>query len=135
MSEPRFVGITVQEALDIAYESDSDTEVAEVFIEPPQSHVLSDKDSADEDNGGCADNLNSRQLSAAAEIRFANSRRIGGIADDLRLDNIGHYIVPIPDDKRRRCAGEDCNSRGRTMCCKCDVGLCVNCFKKYHTTK
>ncbi|KAG5895313.1 hypothetical protein JTB14_029146 [Gonioctena quinquepunctata] len=68
--------------LDIVYALDSDTEVAEVFIEPPESHVLTDEDSADKDEGGLADNLCSRQL----EIRFTNSRRVGGIADDLNSD-------------------------------------------------
>lgn len=81
-----YSGITLQEALDIAYASDSDTEVAEVFIEPPESHELTDEDSADEDEGGLADNLSSRQLTAGAEIRFTNSRRVGGIADDLNSD-------------------------------------------------
>lgn len=57
-----------------------------MFIEPPESHVLTDEDSADEDDRGLADNLSSRQLTALAKIRFANSRRIGGIAlnTDLR---------------------------------------------------
>ncbi|KAG5872875.1 hypothetical protein JTB14_013027 [Gonioctena quinquepunctata] len=52
MEDINLVGITLQEALDIAYASDSDTEVAEVFIEPPESHVLTDEDSADEDERG-----------------------------------------------------------------------------------
>ncbi|KAG5865280.1 hypothetical protein JTB14_008176 [Gonioctena quinquepunctata] len=86
MEDINFVGITLQEALDIAYASDSDTEVTEVFIEPPESHVLTDEDSADDDEGGLADNLSSLQLTAGAEIRFTNSRRVGGIADDLNSD-------------------------------------------------
>ncbi|KAG5879653.1 hypothetical protein JTB14_014979 [Gonioctena quinquepunctata] len=73
-------------ASDIAHASDSDTEVAEVSIEPPESHVLTDEDSADEDEGGLAGNLSSRQLTAGAEIRFTNSRRVGGIADDFNSD-------------------------------------------------
>ena len=58
----------LQEALDIAYEPDSDTKIAEVFIEPPESHVLTDEDSADKDEGGLADNLSSRQPAPGAEI-------------------------------------------------------------------
>lgn len=57
-----------------------------MFIEPPESHVLTDEDSADEDDGGFADNLSSRQLTAGAEIRFTNSKRYGGFADDLGSD-------------------------------------------------
>lgn len=76
----------MQEALDLAYEADSDTEVAELFIEPPDSHVLTDEDSADEDDGGLAGNLSARQLTAGAEIRLTNSRRIGGIEEDLQTE-------------------------------------------------
>ncbi|KAG5877226.1 hypothetical protein JTB14_009567, partial [Gonioctena quinquepunctata] len=79
-------GITLHEALDIDYASNYDTEVAEVFIEPPESHVLTDVDSADEDEGGLADNLSSRHFTAGAELRFTNSRGVGGIADDLNSD-------------------------------------------------
>ncbi|KAG5886393.1 hypothetical protein JTB14_025568 [Gonioctena quinquepunctata] len=87
MEDINFVGITLQEALYIAYASDSDTEVAEVFIEPPESHVLTDEDSAAEDEEGLADNLSSRQLTDGVEIRFTNSRRVRGIADDLNSDS------------------------------------------------
>ncbi|KAG5874436.1 hypothetical protein JTB14_005008 [Gonioctena quinquepunctata] len=81
-----FVGITLKVALDSAYASNLDTEVAEVFIEPPEGQVPTDEDSADEDEGGLADNLSSRQLTAGTEIRFTNSRRLGGIADDSNSD-------------------------------------------------
>ncbi|KAK9679078.1 Transposase IS4 [Popillia japonica] len=47
------------------------------------------------------------------------------VSDDLRYDGLHHYMMYVPKNKRRRCAGIDCNSRGRTMCCKCDVGLCI----------
>ena len=48
---------------------------------------------------------------------------------DLRKDRTNHFIVPC---KRRRCAGESCTKHPGTMCDKCDVGLCVACFKPYH---
>ncbi|KAG5870614.1 hypothetical protein JTB14_028575 [Gonioctena quinquepunctata] len=41
---------------------------------------------ADEDEGRLADNLSSRQLTAGAQLRFTNSRRIGRIADDWNND-------------------------------------------------
>lgn len=47
----------------------------------------------------------------------------------VRFDGMHHYVAPC----RRRYAGTDCKSFGRTMCTKCDVGLCVPCFAKYHT--
>ncbi|KAJ8938653.1 hypothetical protein NQ314_011392 [Rhamnusium bicolor] len=47
----------------------------------------------------------------------------------IRFDGMHHYVAPC---NRRRCAGVDCKSFGRTMCTKCDVGLCVPCFAKYH---
>lgn len=55
------------------------------------------------------------------------------ISDALRYDRIDHFVVPVPNRKRRRCAGEGCSSSGRTQCNKCDVGLCIECFKMFHT--
>lgn len=52
---------------------------------------------------------------------------------DLRYDRYDHFIEKVPDGKRRRCAGNGCNSSGRTMCNKCNVGLCIDCFKSFHT--
>lgn len=40
----------------------------------------------DEDDGGLADNLSARQFTAGAEIRLTNSRRIGGIEEDLQTE-------------------------------------------------
>ncbi|KAI4459501.1 hypothetical protein MML48_6g00004129 [Holotrichia oblita] len=249
-------GITLKEALDIAYD-ESDNELSAIYIEPPDSNILTDEDSGDEDDGGLVDNLSRRQLCVNAEIVFPNQTRIGGLAednngevgavefmpqpststasvssaavnistrpkhlvfcetgdltpslygflpgdysrfatlscvelfelfftnklletiaahtksyalfkncpdpntyltkyknppkssgrvstaaastsrvsDDLRYDGLLHYIY-VPENKRRRCAGIDCKSRGRTMCSKCDVGLCIECFRIFHT--
>jgi hypothetical protein len=43
--------------------------VAILYIEPPESHVLSDEDSADEDEGGLIDNL-SRPITDALKVKF-----------------------------------------------------------------
>lgn len=55
------------------------------------------------------------------------------VPPDLRYDQIGHFVEEVPNKKRRRCAGDVCNSVGRTQCQKCQVGLCVQCFFKFHT--
>ncbi|KAL4082635.1 hypothetical protein QTP88_029696 [Uroleucon formosanum] len=55
------------------------------------------------------------------------------VSDDVRYDGKEHLVIPTPQKKRRRCAGERCSSSGRTMCWKCNVGLCVECFKLFHT--
>lgn len=54
------------------------------------------------------------------------------VADNIRYDGLHHYVISVPENKRRRCAGTGCSSRGRTMCCKCDVGLCIDCFRNFH---
>lgn len=59
-----------------------------------------------------------------------SSSRVG---DDVRFDGLNHYVAQVPEGKRRRCAGFNCTSKGRTMCFKCDVGLCIECFMKFHT--
>lgn len=49
---------------------------------------------------------------------------------ELRKDGLGHLIVSC---KRRRCAGDFCQKHPSTMCEKCNIGLCIDCFKPYHT--
>lgn len=62
-----------------------------------------------------------------------NSLTMNRISDDIRYDRTDHIVVSVPNNKRRRCAGEGCTSVGRTMCNKCDLGLCIECFKIFHT--
>ncbi|CAG9825320.1 unnamed protein product [Phaedon cochleariae] len=70
-------GITLQEALEIAF---YDENVTDIYIEPPESNVLRDESSsADEDEGRLADNLNARKFSAPAENIFMNGERLNGI--------------------------------------------------------
>lgn len=52
------------------------------------------------------------------------------MSDDIRLDRKDHFVTSC---NRRRCAAPECNKTIRTKCCKCDVGLCVNCFMYFHT--
>lgn len=55
------------------------------------------------------------------------------ISDDIRYDRTDHLLVYIPDQKRRRCAMELCNTSARTMCQKCNIGLCLTCNVRFHT--
>uniref|UniRef100_A0A6P7H5R1 Uncharacterized protein LOC114347369 n=1 Tax=Diabrotica virgifera virgifera TaxID=50390 RepID=A0A6P7H5R1_DIAVI len=64
-------GFTLEEALQMAYADDLDVEG--IYIEPPDTNELIDKDSADEDNGGMVDNLPASQLRAPAELQVRNS--------------------------------------------------------------
>jgi hypothetical protein len=72
------------------------------------------------------DNLSGRQLFAAAEVVFANNKRLGGTADKLEeifLENGSADSVftspttnSVAEGKRRRCANSNyCFSTGRTM--------------------
>lgn len=54
------------------------------------------------------------------------------ISDDLRYDGNNHLLISIPNNKRRRCTGEGCISSTRTMCSKCDVGMCIDCNYTFH---
>lgn len=49
----------------------------------------------------------------------------------IRYDNLSHW--PRRMAKRRRCALETCQGSVRTMCVKCNVGLCTDCFEPYHS--
>lgn len=55
--------------------------------------------------------------------------------NEMRYDNLGHFVQPLQGHARRKCMGENCKSVVRTECCKCDVGLCIPCFASYHTRK
>ncbi|KAL5234398.1 hypothetical protein ACI65C_001808 [Semiaphis heraclei] len=73
-------GFSLSEALDILLNEDTE---GDIFIEPPNPHVDTDVDSADEDGSGLVDNLSSRQLLANAEIQFHNNERLGVSYEDL----------------------------------------------------
>ena len=48
----------------------------------------------------------------------------------VRYDNTGHLIIKI--DKQLRCAGSNCTRKPMSKCTKCDVGLCLECFARFH---
>ena len=50
---------------------------------------------------------------------------------DIRYDGMHHYVIPA--ESQRRCKREACKSRPSTACCKCNVALCVKCFRPYHS--
>lgn len=50
-------------------------------------------------------------------------------SDDIKYDEINHLVIPTPGKKKRKkCAGEGCDSSIRTMCLKCNVNCCIECF-------
>ena len=72
--------MTAEEILAVLEEPDSEDDLGElehVFIEPPEPHMESDEDSADEDSGGRIDNLSARQLRSGATAVFRNGKRLG----------------------------------------------------------
>lgn len=86
-------------------------DIEDIYIEPPEANILTDEDSADEDDGGLADNLGARQLSAQAEIVFSNKMRIGLENECLEetvsksvmeqnLQNSGFIVVTKPKKTR-----------------------------------
>jgi hypothetical protein len=54
----------------------------QIFIEPPDSNVLTDDDSADKDGPSLLDNLSGPQLQASAEIRTANMHHMDGNSEE-----------------------------------------------------
>lgn len=72
----------------------------------------------------------SKPLSTSVTTSVMRRSAASSMASQLRYDRTDHFVAPI--DKKRRCDGDLCKSIMRTKCDKCDVGLCVNCFKRYH---
>jgi hypothetical protein len=50
------------------------------------------------------------------------------VAEEIRTDNISHYIEAI--NFPRRCAV--CGKKVRKQCRKCNVGLHIECFVDFH---
>lgn len=79
-----------------------------------------------------------RQIAIAYLKTYGSSPMSGGRPSakyprtklNLQKDGLNHFIVPC---NRRRCAGNDCQRHPSTKCEKCDVGLCIYCFKSFHT--
>lgn len=63
---------------------------------------------------------------------FEKTRTYRKVTDEVRFDQIGHMITLIELNKRWKCRGKTCRANISTKCFKCDVGLCVKCFKDYH---
>ena len=61
-------------------------------------------------------------------LYFESSR----VPDQIRLDGSNHLLGPTKDNKRRRCAGNNCTKHPSSECKKCNVGLCLNCSVKFH---
>lgn len=84
-----------------------DEDIAGIFIEPPDAAILSDEDSADEDEGGIIDNLTGSQLRSNAEIVFGDGHRISASNDGN--DDDEEDSIPLleesprePQPKRRK---------------------------------
>lgn len=65
-------------------------------------------------------------------ISSRNSRSLNRVSDDLRYDGRDHFLIPTPDKKNERWAGERCSSIICTMCRKCNMGLCLKCNLMFH---
>ena len=56
------------------------------------------------------------------------AKRSKRVNDSMRYDGYNHWMVDT--DSRPRCGL--CDGRARNRCEKCDVGLCIKCFKAFH---
>ncbi len=66
--------------------------------------------------------------------RNTPGRRLGvhqKSADYLKLQS-DHFLVKNPNGKQRRCQLKNCTKKPVTICQKCDLGLCVECFLPFH---
>ena len=94
------------EILALLEEEEEDGDV-EVYIEPNDPGLLTDEDSADEDDSGLVDNLSGRQLAANAEAVFNDGHRttendgdVQVIGDD-KATFLGEYHATENDNETR----------------------------------
>ncbi|XP_068203710.1 piggyBac transposable element-derived protein 2-like [Palaemon carinicauda] len=92
--DQRKKSLNLQEILEILDEEEKDP--VAIFITPPEVREDSDEDSAEEDEGGLADNLNSNQLRASAEAVFHDGRILGEDDDEVENINQTQYDKPPP---------------------------------------
>ncbi|KAF2905713.1 hypothetical protein ILUMI_00458 [Ignelater luminosus] len=81
--ERKQYGITLEEALQIAYSDDLD--VDGLYIEPPGASILTDEDSAGEEDNCEIDHLSEKQLAANAKIVLRNTGHKEDVNEDLDL--------------------------------------------------
>ena len=68
---------------------------ADVYIEPNDPGLLTDEDSADEDDSGLVDNLSGRQLTGNAEAVFTDGQRTTEDNDEANYSStISSYKTP-----------------------------------------
>ena len=96
-----FRGLTIEEALHIIEGEDVDVE--DIFIEPPDTALFSDKDSAGEDEGGLTDNLTGWQISAQAELFVSRNASCDHehLLDDS--NNLNNESPPVKKNLRKDC--------------------------------
>lgn len=75
-------GLTLEEALNIAYFSDVD--IDSIYIEPPEATALTDEESGDEKDCD-VNHLSGGQLAAKAEVVLTNNERIGSFEETNNL--------------------------------------------------
>lgn len=65
-----------------------DLDVDQIYIEPPDTGIITDEDSGNEDEGGLVDNLSGPQLNTTAElyVRDPHSDDFGSV--DESMDNV-----------------------------------------------
>ncbi|XP_068240932.1 piggyBac transposable element-derived protein 3-like [Palaemon carinicauda] len=92
--------LNLQEILEILDEEEKDP--VAIFITPPEVREDSDEDSAEEDEGGLADNLNSNQLRASAEAVFHDGRILGEDDDEVENSNVNCAEEQQESKKRKK---------------------------------
>ncbi|XP_068237426.1 uncharacterized protein [Palaemon carinicauda] len=98
--DQRKKSLNLQEILDILEEEEKDP--VAIFITPPEVKEDSDEDSAEEDDGGLASNLNSNQLRASAEAVFHGGRILGEYDDEVENSNVNCAEEQQESKKRKK---------------------------------
>ncbi|KAJ8953438.1 hypothetical protein NQ318_023557 [Aromia moschata] len=76
-------------------------QVDEIFIEPPETNVETDEDSADEDEGGMIHNLTGRQLRAPVEVKLIDNFN-ASTAEVIHEEHLMQRVARISDHLRKK---------------------------------
>ncbi|KAG5885853.1 hypothetical protein JTB14_035873 [Gonioctena quinquepunctata] len=99
--EVNFKGITLQEALGMAYSEN----VEKKYVESPEASST-DEDLGDEDSGGTLDNFTGKQLRCHTELVLSNNNRISCQEDIVRLEKNNSEIDQTPEQHTEKTKNE-----------------------------
>lgn len=115
----------------LAYLESADIDADIVALPPDVDELTDEEDIEDEnlENPTVADVPGSSEINAPEE-KEEEEDCLQEVFPDIRYDGKNHILEKRSN--QRHCQLDGCKGRPRTYCSKCNVTLCIACFKIFH---